>query len=77
MSLRYCTAALLFCLLVAGCSRQAWYEGVRDARRQNCYELPAGEVQDCLERVDRVGYEQYRREREEMRRDGDAEKPSP
>jgi hypothetical protein len=52
-------------LLATGCSYQAWYEGVQDTRRQDCYRLPPGEVQPCLDEVDRVGYDQYRREREE------------
>jgi hypothetical protein len=51
--------------LVAGCSYQAWYEGVRDTRRQDCYHLPPGEVQPCLDEVERVDYQRYRREREE------------
>lgn len=66
-SLRYVKEAVIFLsLLGTGCTYQAWYEGLQDTRRQDCYQLPHGEVQECLDQVNRVGYEQYRRERKEM-----------
>lgn len=59
-------AAVVLALLATGCTYKAWYEGVQDTRRQECYQLPHGEVQECLDRVNSIGYEQYRREREDM-----------
>jgi hypothetical protein len=67
LPVRYLTEAfLVMTLLVAACTKEAWYQGAQDAQRQECYRLPHGEVQECLDRVNRIGYEQYRREREEM-----------
>ncbi len=67
---------LLLMSTMTGCSYQAWYEGVRETRRQECYKLSPGEVQDCLKQVDHASYEQYRREREEMQQpEGDALAP--
>jgi len=65
--MRYSIAVLTgLVLLVAACTKEAWYQGVQDSRRQECFRLPQGEVQDCLDRVNSIGYQQYRREREEM-----------
>jgi hypothetical protein len=38
-------------------------------QRQDCYQLPHGEVQACLNKVNSIGYQQYRRERKEMQED--------
>lgn len=65
--MRYLTGAFIVAaLLVPACTKEAWYQGVQDSRRQECYLLPHGEVQDCLDRVNSIDYQQYRREREEM-----------
>jgi hypothetical protein len=49
----------------SGCSYRAWYEGFREAERQNCYKIEsAAERQECLDRVDETSYDQYQKERE-------------
>lgn len=68
---------VLLPLLCMGCTYKAWYQGLQDTRRQECYRLPQGEVQPCLDEVDRVGYEQYRREREEAQDEGTATEQAP
>ncbi|MBK8163078.1 MAG: hypothetical protein IPK65_08010 [Gammaproteobacteria bacterium] len=71
MSMRYLTGTvILLSLSGTGCTYKAWYEGFQDTRRQECYRLPHGEVQSCLDNVNRVSYEQYRRERKEAQDEG-------
>jgi hypothetical protein len=49
----------------AGCSSQAWYEGIREGARQQCRQTPdAGAAQDCTDKVNRQSYEGYKAERE-------------
>lgn len=74
VSLRYLGVLTpLLLLLGTGCTYKSWYEGFQDTRRQECYTLPHGEVQDCLDHVNRVGYEQYRQERAEMQGGADSD----
>lgn len=58
-------ARLLGLLVLAGCTTQAWYEGLRENERQRCRGLPdPQEAQRCLREVEQRTYEDYRRERE-------------
>lgn len=57
---------VLLPLLCTGCTHKAWYQGLQDTRRQECYQLPYGQVDECLGRVDGVTYEQYRHARKEL-----------
>jgi hypothetical protein len=57
---------LLMCLvaLCQGCNRRAWYEGLRDMQRQECYKYSDSfEVQDCLDRVNSMTYDEYEKNR--------------
>lgn len=50
----------------AGCSSRAWYQGLQERQRQQCYLLGSQrEVQACLERVARLDYDEYTRLRRE------------
>lgn len=50
----------------SGCSSRAWYEGLRNIERQNCYKIErTTERLECLEKVDDISYDQYQKEREE------------
>ncbi len=50
---------------VSGCSCRAWYEGIREKDRRDCYNLDNPiERQECLERVDSMPYDKYVKERE-------------
>ncbi len=52
----------------AGCSYRAWYQGFQDRQRQECYQLGgAREMQDCLDQVDCMSYDDYQRLRQERR----------
>lgn len=50
---------------LAGCSWRAWYEGLRERQRQECYrESGPGAIQGCLDRVNATSYDDYQRQRE-------------
>lgn len=53
----------LICLLLAGCSTRAWYEGVRASAENECRRQPPGAYEDCMHRVNRQTYEDYEKER--------------
>lgn len=48
-----------------GCTPRAWYEGLQERQRQDCYTNPnQGEVQKCLERVNATTYDDYSKNRD-------------
>jgi len=56
----------VFVLACTGCSYQSWYEGFREHERQQCYELTSpGEIRSCLDQVESLSYEDYRKAREQ------------
>lgn len=53
------------CLALQACTHQAWYEGFKAKQRQDCYDNHSqDEIQQCLDRVNSVTYEEYEKERE-------------
>jgi hypothetical protein len=53
------------CLIAQGCTRRAWYEGLQNRERQECYKGPSeGEIQKCLERVNSTSYDEYKIDQE-------------
>jgi len=56
------TSCILF-IVTAGCTHQAWYEGVKAGARNNCQSQPSGEVEHCLEKLNTKTYEEYEKER--------------
>ena len=51
-------------LLLVACTQQAWFEGLRERERQQCYDNPSqAEVEHCLDRVNATTYEDYERDR--------------
>jgi hypothetical protein len=56
----------LMCFLLAGCSGQQAYEGIKARSQNECYRLPDTQREKCLEAAD-VSYEEYQRRREETR----------
>jgi hypothetical protein len=48
---------------VAGCSMQAWYEGLKFNAQTECRRQPPGETAGCLDRVNTMTYEEYERNR--------------
>ena len=59
------------CLLLAGqaCTYRAWYEGFQERERQACYRSPSrDDIQKCLDRVNSVTYDDYRRGLEDPNR---------
>lgn len=57
---------LALCSLACqGCSKQAWYEGLKSRQKQECAQLPTqSEAQRCMENIP-GSYDQYNREREQ------------
>ncbi|HKJ22772.1 MAG TPA: hypothetical protein VKA13_06755 [Gammaproteobacteria bacterium] len=57
------------CLAAQGCTSRAWYAGFQAAQRQQCYKkISRDEVQQCLDRVSGVTYDDYKKAREDARR---------
>lgn len=54
----------VFLLLVSGCTYQAWFEGFKERQRQECYKhVNDDDIQRCLENVEEMSYEEYKRSR--------------
>lgn len=62
--------AACFCLLFSqGCTYRAWYEGFQEQQRQECYRNRSrGEIQTCLDGVNRKTYDEYEKGRENSKR---------
>jgi hypothetical protein len=49
-----------------GCTYRAWYEGLKERQRQECYQSPSpSEVQKCLDSVNSITYDEYMRSRKD------------
>jgi hypothetical protein len=48
---------------ISGCTKQAWYEGLKQGAENECRHQPPGEIDRCLERVYKKSYEEYEKER--------------
>ncbi|MCB9480732.1 MAG: hypothetical protein H6680_02745 [Desulfobacteraceae bacterium] len=52
-------------ILFNGCTKEAWYEGMKETQRQDCYKIDDFLMrQQCLEQLDNMSYDQYKKERE-------------
>ncbi len=56
-------AALLFALLMQGCTTEAWYEGVKRSGESRCRSESPTDHQRCMERLNRKSYQEYEQER--------------
>ena len=56
------TIAILGCTY--GCSKQQVFEGFKAKNRNDCYNLPESQQDDCLKAAD-VSFEEYQRQRKE------------
>jgi hypothetical protein len=56
----------IFCCAIQSCSYQSWYEGLHEQQRQDCCKIenPA-ERQECLDKVNAMTYDQYKKTRED------------
>jgi len=52
-------------LPIAGCTTEAWYEGMKRGAENECRQLPQGESENCLSRVNKKTYREYENERAE------------
>lgn len=50
-------------LLIAGCTTQAWYEGMKQGAENDCNKQPPGAREQCLARLNKKTYDEYERER--------------
>ena len=54
----------LTCVLQAGCSTKAWYDGLKATAENECrVRQPPGETERCLARLNTLTYEEYERKR--------------
>jgi hypothetical protein len=52
-------------LLPQGCTHHAWFEGFKERERQRCHSyVSQDEIERCLENVEAMPYDQYRKSRE-------------
>jgi hypothetical protein len=59
-------AIISLCLVVQGCTYQAWYSGLQEQQRQECYKnMNPSDTQRCLDRVNTMTYDQYKVQREQ------------
>lgn len=62
----------LFFLLLAGlvvaCSNQQLYTAVQERERQECAKLPQVQYEECMKEIE-GSYDDYAREREELKRE--------
>lgn len=66
MTIRWLSTMIVLALLFSqGCTRQAWYEGFKERERQRCLSyINQDEVQSCLDNIQNMSYEQYKKSRE-------------
>ncbi len=54
------------CIFMAahGCTKQAWFEGLKNRERQECSKYPSeSDVRKCLEQVDAASIDEGRKEK--------------
>jgi hypothetical protein len=60
--------ALVFAILLTGCTARNWYDGFQMQQRNQCSRyIQQYEVQRCLERVNGLTYDQYKYQQEELK----------
>lgn len=62
----FCCIAVLAAITASACTQQAWYEGIKQSQRQECYKAPPGEREECLKALEGESYDEYRRERQKL-----------
>jgi len=54
------------CFAIQGCTYRAWYEGFQEQQRRDCYKHASqSEIQECLDRVNSITYDKYKKTRED------------
>ena len=56
-------ACAVCALALAGCSTQAWYDGLKQSAQNECRRQTPGDVESCLARVNTMSYDEYERRR--------------
>jgi hypothetical protein len=58
---------ILLCPAIQGCTNQAWYIGLQERQRQECGKstMNLSDVQQCLEGVNSMTYNQYKAQRDQ------------
>jgi len=59
------SAAAFLSVLLAACTSQQYYEGLKAGRRATCLEYPEAEYKDCVDET-KTSYDEYRSQREEI-----------
>jgi hypothetical protein len=58
-----CLAFIFVTLSLAGCSTEAWYEGMKRGAENACYQQPPSETERCLARLNKKTYGECEKER--------------
>ncbi|MGA9394897.1 MAG: hypothetical protein WCA83_00445 [Azonexus sp.] len=53
----------LCCLLLSGCTTEAWYEGVRRGAESQCRQSIPADAEQCLSRLNTRSYDEYNKAR--------------
>lgn len=56
---------LVVVLFTVGCSNQAYYNEQQFANRNECYQLPLSQREECLKKTNKT-FDEYDRERKEL-----------
>jgi hypothetical protein len=61
-------ALVILSLALPGCTYQAWYAGLQERQRQECYKnsTSQSDTRQCLDRVNNMTYDQYQSQREQL-----------
>jgi hypothetical protein len=63
-----CVRVVVLAILMTGCSTRAWYEGVRMGAQNRCAQQPPGADKACRDRLSDKPYDDYEKERTEIRK---------
>lgn len=56
---------ILMALATSACTQRAWYEGVKQSQRNECYKAPPSAREECLKALDSETHDEYQRQRQE------------
>ncbi len=65
---------ILLAAALAACSNQQLYTAVQERERQECAKLPQVQYEECMQEI-QGSYDEYAREREELKREKHSGEP--
>ena len=58
------TLVSMILVLSSGCTRQQVFEGIKAKNQNDCYSLPPGQQEECLESAN-ISFDEYQSQRKE------------